>query len=316
MRVTRFISSAEIAGKIRINNLSVLPKMIIAVAPVRSGTTATLRLFAESGIKSYRQPLKSVLRCIANQTELPPDGQPIWMIPGESSIYLKETLGPHSINESLLNPIEVFFNVFRNALCHNLSGRQLTAKVMDCLQAKVHIVIMGRDPLDSLCSNLETYKKLVEGTTHDRHHLSTENELIDNFILAYQQVDIIKQHADNFAIPVSHYVYEANQRCKQSFPELFRRLGLENQPKLSGWTDKSQIGADNSNVIIVSDYNKQAAAGLHENVNQSDGIRYIQRNTTAVSSRIKNIILTSGLYDIFGRWRDATESELGISIPR
>lgn len=314
MRATCFISSAEIADKISIENLSVLPKIIISVAPVRSGTTATLRLFAESGIKSYRQPLKSVLRCIATETDLARDGHPMWTIPSDSSIYLKETLGPHNINESLLNPVEVFFNVFKTALRDDVSGPELTAKVIEYLQTKMHIVIMGRDPITSWCSNLETYNRLIKKTTNDQYLLSTENELINNFILAYQQVENIRQQAGNLAIPVSHYVYEANQQYKHALPALFRHLGLKNRPKVSGWSKESEIGSDKSNVIIVADYKRQAAAGLHENVNRSDGIRYIQRNTNSVSSETKNILSGSGLYRIYNKWRDETEKELGINI--
>ena len=313
MKVARLISSAEIAGKSMLI-IYLFAKMIVGVAPVRSGTTATLRLFAESGIKSYRQPLKSVLRSIAHQEDLPPNGQLLWTINDEGTIYFKETLGPHNINESLLNPIEVFFNVFKNAFSHDISGRELTAKVIECMQTKMHIVIMGRHPLASLCSNLQTYKKLIERSNNDSYMLSTENELVDNFILAYQQVDNIRLQAENFAIPVSHYIYEANQCCNQSFPALFRRLGLNVHPKLSGWSEKSVIGSNDSNVIIISDYKKQAAAGLHENVNQSDGIRYLQKDTFSVSSEIKNIVSSSGLYEIYARWRGETEKELGISI--
>lgn len=310
-----YITALDIAKKIKIENLSSLPKIIISIAPVRSGTTATLRLYAESGIKSYRQPFKSIYRQLAQGSDSNPNS-PSWTIPDDECIYVKETLGPHNIYESLLNPIDILFHVFKNALAEQYSGRALTSKVIEIMQSKIHLVVMGRNPIESWYSNLETYNKLVDQNNlrSDPYYASSEEALLENFIIAYQQVEYIRQQAKNLSIPISYYVYEANKYPQKAFSALFKKLGVNSIPKVSGWTSDSLIGGDSSNIFIISDFDNQKKAKLHEKLNQSDGICYFERKIDKVSSEIQNIINRSGLFTIYSKWCLATEKDLEISL--
>ena len=310
-----YITATDIAKKIKIENLSSLPQIIISIAPVRSGTTATLRLYAESGIKSYRQPFKSIYRQLAQGLDSN-SNLPGWTIPDDDCIYVKETLGPHNIHESLLNPIDILFHVFKNALTGQYSDKALTSKVIEIMQSKLHLVIMGRDPVESWCSNLETYNKLVDRNDlrSDPYYASSEEALLENFIIAYQQVEYIRQQAENLCIPIHYYVYDANKYPEKAFTELFKKLKINVMPKVSGWTTDSLIDGNNPNIFMISDFDNQKKAKLHEKLDQSDGIHYFYRKTDQVSSETKNMINRSGLYSIYKKWCVETEKDLDISL--
>ena len=310
-----YISSSTIAKSIRFEDVEHMPRIILSVATVRSGTTATLRLFAESGLKSYRQPFKAIMR---EQSESGHHGdRPFeWLIPAENDIYVKETLGPHTIYESLLNPIDVLIQVIKNALKSANNSQNSDVEISKLIQSKLHIIIMGRNPIDAWQSNHEAYQKLIrygENNSIGRAKLSS-SELLKNFIIAYQQVNNLKHYANHLNIPVSHYLYEANKSSQEAFTRLFQRIGIQQAPVIHGWTQKSIIGGKHSNVFVLTDYNNQKNAGLHDRVNSADGLQFFPSQLPRPSDEIIHIIQRSGLFEIYDGWKLNAEKEMGISI--
>jgi hypothetical protein len=243
---------------------------------------------------------------------------PMWIIPKDEIIYVKETLGPHNIYESSLNPLEIFFQLFKRILSDQYSGTKLTTKVIEMMQSKICLIIMGRQPVEAWSSNLATYTKLIRsGNLKDNpYYSSSEEELLKNFIAAYQWVNKIRKIAIDLSIPLHHYMYEANQYAETSIPALFKKLQIKQLPKINGWTDQSVVGNKNSNVFIISDFTNQKKANLHDTLDNSNGIQYFPRNIDQVSDQIKQIIQKSGLHEIYNQWKNETEKELEITLSK
>jgi hypothetical protein len=310
-----YISSSTIAKSIRFEDVERMPRIILSVATVRSGTTATLRLFAESGLKSYRQPFKAIMR---EQSENGHHGdRPFeWLIPAENDIYVKETLGPHTIYESLLNPIDVLIQVIKSALQSTGHSPKSDVELSKFIQSKLHLVIMGRHPVDAWLSNHEAYQKLIQyGESHSIGMAKlSSSDLLKNFIVAYQQVNNLKHYAQHLNIPVSHYLYEANPFAKEAFTGLFKRIGIPQAPVTEGWTQNSMLGVTGSNVFTLTDYKHQKNAGLHDRVNAADGMRFYPSQLPRPSDEITHIIERSGLFEIYKSWKLSAENEMGMAI--
>jgi hypothetical protein len=74
--------------RVSLANLAVDSRIILTIAPCRSGTTAMLRAFGALGIESYLQPLKNLLRWQAVGEER------VWCPGGTGrTLFIKETLG-------------------------------------------------------------------------------------------------------------------------------------------------------------------------------------------------------------------------------
>jgi hypothetical protein len=155
------------------------------------------------------------------------------------------------------------------------------------------------------------------GSAPDNHYYSASpSDLLQNFIVAYQQVEKIKESAKNLNIPISHYVYEANKIAEKAIPKLFNNLKIQSDPVISGWNNQSSLDSNKSNIHIISDYENQQKAQLHTSLDKSDGIHYFQRNTDSVPKNIKKIIKDCGLNQIHDDWKKQTEIELGITLSK
>src|SRR5438270_13871686 len=105
------VANQDVLRHIQVEDPSHIPLIVLAIAPCRSGTTASLRVYAESGILAYSQPIKGILRHLAK-------GKPAgrlctWRIPAEDYLYIKETSGPFNEQESTLDPLRVIGGVFK-----------------------------------------------------------------------------------------------------------------------------------------------------------------------------------------------------------
>src|SRR5262249_15628715 len=81
------------------------PMLYFACGKARVGSTALSNLFGMTGMPSYYQPLKAILRDALVGQRLTP-----WAVPSatyEPCIFSKETIGPYVLAESIFNPLQL-----------------------------------------------------------------------------------------------------------------------------------------------------------------------------------------------------------------
>lgn len=101
------------------------PRMILIVGPCRTGTTALGNVFAQTGLETYMQPVKSIRRAITASGQVP-----FWEIDTKSDIVAsKETLGP----DEYFDPVQI------------LVDRGYPPE-------KIHLIAILRDPATTLTS--------------------------------------------------------------------------------------------------------------------------------------------------------------------
>ena len=312
-RLHHYVPIDDIVGRITYNPDVELPQIVLGIGPVRSGTTASLRVYGQSGVPAYSQPIKSIFRHLAKGKPLQECG---WAIPAADCIYIKETLGLLNAEESFLNPLDVLFQVIQKGLGSRGTGKDVIHRSLDLLASKVHVVVLGRNPFDSWYSVDGTLRKLLENVSQEEswYYETTYVAALESHIYAYRSVDNLRSYAQHLGIPVSHYVAEANTVADVAYRRLFQRIGLEMEPCVHGWTERSLVGAPRSHVIVSSDHLAQQRAGLFEPVNQSSGVKYVPGSGGRLAAAIKNKIVDAGLMQIYERWLLNTKAELDIDF--
>lgn len=310
----RYVSSNEILDQVVVENPDQLPCIILSVGPCRSGTNASLRVYAEAGISAYNQPFKGILRHLSKDRPRENCG---FTIPAEPFVYLKETTGPFGCEECSLNAIELLSALFTRILSHRFSEEALDAAVRSILRSKVHVVVMGREPNDTWYSWDEAYYKLLKGVSEDErwYYELPVGMRFEFFISAYKQVEHLRQLALGMGIPVTHYVAEANREPDKAVTALFNRIGIPVAPNLTNWSQTSCLGVPGSRSILSSDHATQVRACMFDKVNDSEGIQFFPGRGNKLSYPIKKAIESAGLGKIFEGWRMSTESDLGLTIP-
>ena len=282
----REVDLGEIVNRIKIEDHKNIPDIILTIGPCRSGTTALLRLFGATGIKSYYQPIKTILRWLLLDEDK--EMTHTWEIPKSSLIYLKETLGPYTFAESKLNPLTVLSGVLDE----------------DTMKRKIHVLIMGREPSDTWYS----------WKTYFANENITIETLFENFNHAYKTVEEIRQEAIKNSMKVMHFVYEASQYPEVAVASLFKRLGIENPPVLYGWNNLPEMGTEGSNIFLPDESQPFIVEGIHDKIKNADSLRFYRSKGNELSEKEKNGIMKVNLYDIYSIWRTQTQIDLNVAI--
>ncbi len=247
-----------------------IPRIILAVAPCRSGTTPLLRVFAESGIQAWYQPIKALLR--SKQWNI----ESTFPIPSLPQIFIKETLGPYTEQEALINPLEALL----------LAGVPIE---------KIDLVLMARDPYTCLTAWIEQFS----------FHTPAEN-LINNAVLAYQNLLNIESLAQNKGIRTSYFYYES-LKDYQSNQVIFKTLNqMQVEPGsqvFSDWKTLPHAGTPESNIVLPYEpalYNSQP---FHKQFENSSKLTFYKKGkkamNTLLSPAFKSKIQASNLTDIY-----------------
>ena len=233
----REVDLGEIVNRIKIDDHKNIPDIILTIGPCRSGTTALLRLFGATGIDSYYQPIKTILRWLLQDEDK--EMAHTWTIPKGRLIYVKETIGPYTSIESSLNPLTILSGIVND---------------YDIIKRKIKILITGREPSDTWYS-WRTY--------FADKNIPIET-LFNNFIQAYRTVEEIRQEAIKNGMKVIHFVYEANQYPEVAAASLFKKLGIENPPVLYGWNSLPEMGTEGSNIFLPDEPQPFIVEGIHD----------------------------------------------------
>ncbi len=190
-------------------------KIVLGIGHCRSGSTFTMRLMGCSQVKSFHQPLKTILRW-QMQNRLYN-----WIVPSDNAIYVKETIGPYTNIESSFDPIQVILRI---------KGIDLD---------NIHLIYLVREPQQTLASWINEWAGVVK-----------PKQLIINFILSY----ITLQNSRNTAMSifgrnnVHDLAYDLNSKIL--WEKLFSKIGFKNTPVVSNWSKYPPMGENGSNVYF------------------------------------------------------------------
>ena len=187
------------------------PMLYFACGKARVGSTALSNLFGMTGMPSYYQPLKAILREALVGAPLTP-----WIVPSatdEPCIFSKETIGPYVLAESLFNPLQLLIE----------AGYP---------PHRLHLIALDREPASALASWLE---KLISR--------APESTLLRHYVIAALSAMRVAGYARRQGIPVTHYVYEVSKEAISSVRVLFDRLGLSSsftENAVTSWREPGQ----------------------------------------------------------------------------
>lgn len=251
------------------------PKMILIVGPCRAGTTALSNVFIRAGLPSDMQPIKSMRRAIEEGQEVIP-----WDInrDGGDMVLVKETLGPKTGAE-FFNPIEIL----------SAAGFPLS---------ELHLIGICREPRATLGSWVNMW-----GTVP-----------LAGFVESYRLLNRIMEYASAHGVGTTHYVQEAigtvdPAEVVRELMERTRVIPTLSARKLVTWKDGPVFGRHNPNIHFFDEPPDKFVQGV------TQGTGYAYRVLTPVLNPPQdNAIREAGLYDIYRRFAEQCEQDLGISI--
>ena len=244
--------TARLAVNFRHRAAEDFPMLYFACGKARVGSTALSNLFGMTGMPSYYQPLKAMLREALVGAPLTP-----WIVPSatdEPYIFSKETIGPYVLAESLFNPLQLLIE----------AGYP---------PHRLHLIALDREPASALASWLE---KLISR--------APESTLLRHYVIAALSAIQVANYANRQGIPVTHYVYELSKEAISSVRVLFDRLGLSGsftENAVTSWREPQQGQVNNARVIFPSEATIYKVPNLHTS---DSGYRYQRRATTTLSA--------------------------------
>jgi hypothetical protein len=291
------VSLSEISKHVTFEDPNDLPEIILAVSPVRSGTTAMLRVFGAADMPAHYQPMKALLRWCAQDEVVP---SPFRLQKG-GKLFIKETIGTLTKDESTLNPLKVLQLAYVEQM-HRQSPELSESTILQKLNSKIKLVVMGRDPRDVWAST-----KKIAGES------MVSQDLLANTLLAQATVQTISEEAERAGIPVTHWVYESAQNPQQSFQGLFSRLGIATKPRYSDWASLPSVADPASHMIFPAEPANFKVDGIHDRVFQGSGYEFFAGNRKNISDS-EMATLKSVALPVYNRWRERSERDLGMSI--
>ncbi len=269
----------------RIDFQGQIPNIILGVGPCRSGTTAMLRVFAEAGIDAWSQPIKTTLRDFLN-------GKPnpyVFTVPDKPVIFIKETLGADTREESTLNPLAVLLDAGVPA-------------------EKLHVLALTREPLATVDSWIRVIKK------------SSPEELVAHALQAITTTARIKQQADRLGISTNSFVYESLRDNQPSsvIEKLFNRLGLPfSSSILENWLIQPLEHHPHLHLIPQLDV-YQTREDVYGKLRKSNGLTFFPPKEEEIVKQLHPDYFVSmhdnGIFDVYNQLRLDCASQLDIRI--
>ena len=243
------------------------PRLYCAWGKARVGSTALNNLFGLSGLPSYYQPTKAILRCALAQAPLV-----AWQPPSASehpALFSKETAGPYLVAECLYNPIQLLIEAGYPA-------------------DRLHLILLDREPTASLSSWFAKWSDRVPAPT-----------LATHYVLATLNIWRIRNFARRHGVPVTHYVYEASRDPATSVAALFRRLGLADRFDpgiLTDWQGIDRLDAAESRILFPGEPAVFEVPGLHAS---TAAYRYRSRPASTEVDAYAELLHRTGVHDTY-----------------
>ncbi|MGD8590779.1 MAG: hypothetical protein PVG22_18300 [Chromatiales bacterium] len=269
------LRSADASRGICIDPQQVAP-VLLAVSPCRSGSTVLLRVFGYSGVESHFQQLKNVLRWQMQGVDF------TWSVPnGADLVFLKETLGPFTAEESRFNPLQALLDAGYPA-------------------DRLRLLVIGREPIQTWASWCAYW---------------SEEASIVNYITAYHTTDLVARQAQGLGMDTSYLVHESlrDHAVETVVRHLLGQLGIPYTPRaIGGWKELPGFGAPGSNIVLPHEPPAFVTPKVHDQAKQASGLEYAcRKDLSPVTEHDHAMITDSGLFDIYRSWADGSACLLG-----
>ncbi len=256
------------------------PILHCAWGRARVGSTALANLFGMVGVPAYYQPVKALLRNALTGT--PPESWIPRAGDGGAPLFIKDVAGPYLIAECLYVPLEILLQAGFPA-------------------DRLHLIILDRDPAQSLASWLEKWSGRVP-----------RDRLLANFVLATLNVIRVEACARRCGVPVTHYIHEASRRPVAAAEALFRHLGLGDrftEQAVTDWHAIDALDAGTSRVIFPEEPDVYHVPGLHRTEPE---YRYLHRDTQLLTDEDFELLDRFSLPDLYRENADRCARDLGL----
>lgn len=256
------------------------PTLYCAWGKARVGSTALVNLFGMAGLPAYYQPVKAIARHVLTGGAAKP-----WMVPScamHAHIFSKDVAGPYLLAECLYIPLQLLIE----------AGYP---------RSKLHLVVLDREPANSLASWLSKWSDRVP-----------VDRLVRNYVLAALNANRVKSYARRHGVPITHYVYEASKDAVRSVRALFTRLGLSGmftEAVVTDWNERGHLETENARIIYPEEPSVYFVPGLH---GSGTGYRYRHRSTASITEAQMEILARTGVHDIYRASVQACARDLGF----
>lgn len=276
------VSSDAIASKIKVPKSRNIPTVFLVMGPCRTGTTVHLKIFSNSGLHSFNNPVKNALQremfSQDGQFEIPPE---------EISILIKESIGSLTLPESSYNPVEVLLKA-------------------GFPPDKIHLIANFREPLSTFASWIKNYGEKTNPAI-----------LLPNFIRSYQNAHKIVGGVKRSGINVTALVYEAlrDNTPDEVIKNLFHRLGIDfTEKSVRGWDNH---GAEGSR-IHYGQRPDVFKSSVNDTVNQHSELKFFPTPMSQLLEKIEknqaDFIEREGLGVIYDEMRQQAENDLKLTV--
>lgn len=273
---------SEIIARVNIGDPQCAPNLILGVGPARSGSTVMMRVFGASGIEAHFQQLKNILRWLMQGEEFS------FNLPQTPSqtCFLKETIGPYSIQEAAFNPLTIL-----------LEAGYPPEKLLFCL--------IGRHPLSTWAS----WK-----------HWFGHNTSLELFKTATQTVETMRRQAIHQGMLTTTLAYEIlkEQQPETVINRLFTRLGIPFSPiACQGWEDLPAFGDPGSNIVLPEEPEIFVVPHVHDRASNTPALIFYpsEKAIWELPEEECSWIESSGAFSIYDDWLASCRRDLGFETP-
>lgn len=198
------------------------------------------------------------------------------MIPNIERIFLKETLGPYTEDESSIDPLEVLLE---------------TGIPPD----RLAVIIYIREALVTVCSWIEQFSFNTD-----------PDQLVNNAILAFTTVDQIVKKVDTLNIRNTTFDYrvlELNE-SRAVLEKFFSSLNLALPDEIfADWSQLPKIGTPESNIFFADEPELYMSQDFHKKVNESSGLRYFPKGMSKIIASLSREqvqrLIDGGVFEIY-----------------
>ncbi|MEC8160794.1 MAG: hypothetical protein VX111_06660 [Planctomycetota bacterium] len=279
-RVCRTVTET-IFNSIKNINHNDLPRLIIAFGKCRVGSTALTNAVGRSGMASYFQPFKSILRQTLCDEHDPSHLEGVW---SQKTVFCKEMFGPYTEFESRWNPFQSLIE-------------------LGYPPSKLTLVWLERDPIDSLISWRRYWSPVVAQDTLLRH-----------FQMASRTANQVATDFTAYGARVLRFNYESLRSNPDAIFHLLDAIDVIpiQRSKVVEWGAGGDLSSEKSSIIFTKEPEVYGAVKVHSNRSKFD---YVPQVKEPLDEQATEAIFAADLYRIFEEHRTNCVAGSKVLVP-